>query len=86
MSRYHRQTPNREWARIRLQAFGRDDYRCQECGKAGRLECHHVLELAQGGGNDLGNLKTLCRGCHIAAHQRKPTEQEDAWARLVREL
>ena len=86
MSRLHRQTANREWERIRREVFIRDGYRCRECGKPGRLECHHVLELAQGGGNDLGNLKALCRGCHIAAHQRKPTAAEAEWQVLVKEL
>ena len=49
---------------------GADGRRCQQCGKAGRLEAHHVLPLEEGGQNDLENLSTLCRGCHIEVHKR----------------
>ena len=86
MSRLHRQTHNRQWSRIRRDVFDRDGRRCQECGKAGRLECHHVVELQDGGTNDVGNLRTLCRGCHIAAHKRKLTKAEADWQALVKEL
>ena len=52
-------------------------------GKAGRLEVHHVVELAKGGNNEQGNLTTYCRSCHIAHHQpAAPSE----WDELIREL
>ena len=66
--------------------FERDGYRCQQCGKAGRLEAHHVLHLASGGSNDLDNLRTLCRGCHIAVHKPTPTAGQAEWERMVKEL
>ena len=83
MSRHHRETHNREWERIRQEVFDRDGHRCQDCRKAGRLEAHHVLELAHGGTNDLSNLKTLCRACHIFVHRRK---EDPGWAGMVKEL
>ena len=86
MSRYHRRTHNREWGRIRGQVLDRDGWRCTECGKAGALEVHHVVELHQGGTNDAGNLRTLCRGCHIAAHKPTLTAGQAEWERMVREL
>jgi len=46
--------------------FDRDEWRCTSCGKAGRLECDHITPLAEGGTDDLANLRTLCRDCHIA--------------------
>ena len=54
--------------------FERDGYRCQAtgCGKAGRLEAHHVVHLAKGGSNDPANVQTLCRDCHIAIHKPAP--------------
>ena len=85
MSRHHRKTPNRSWALIRQQVLDRDKHRCRECGKAGRLEAHHVLELQDGGSNDLDNLSTLCRGCHIRTHARRPTSAEAEWLALVAE-
>lgn len=36
------------------------------CGRAGRLECDHIQPVAKGGDPfDMGNLRTLCRSCHI---------------------
>lgn len=73
MSRHHRGrglAKGRDWERIRRQVLERDAYRCRECGKAGRLEVHHLLHLDSGGTNALENLRTLCRSCHIEAHKR----------------
>ena len=51
---------------------------------AGWLEAHHVTALQRGGAPQaLGNVTTLCRSCHIAAHARQLTPAEQAWARLV---
>ena len=73
----------RQWEATRREVFDRDGYRCQQCGKAGRLEAHHVLHLASGGSNDLDNLLTLCRGCHIAAHKPTLTSGQAEWESLV---
>ena len=86
MSRLHRQTHNRTWARIRREVLDRDGWRCQTCGKPGRLEVHHVKPLQEGGANDLGNLTALCRGCHIEAHRRPLTPEADAWLAFAGEL
>ena len=56
------------WRRLRLAVLHRDRYRCQKCNKAGSLECHHVVSLEAGGTNDLSNLETMCRRCHIDHH------------------
>ena len=53
MSRHHRYSgiaKGPEWERCRRMAKERDGWRCQKCGRAGRLEVHHVIELAHGGG------------------------------------
>ncbi|MDE2752918.1 MAG: HNH endonuclease signature motif containing protein [Gemmatimonadota bacterium] len=77
----------RRWARTRRAAFDRDGWRCVECGRAGRLEAHHVTPLHKGGAPyDLDNLATLCRSCHIDRHRRKLTPEEAAWRALVDDL
>ena len=91
MSRLHLEIPSRAWARVRRQVLDRDGWRCQLCGKAGRLEVDHVVPLRRGGEPlDPRNLRTLCRGCHIAKTRldnRKPrTAAELRWAVLVDEL
>ncbi len=86
MSRHHRfsgTAKGPEWERLRLQVFDRDAHRCRECGRAGRLEAHHVVELAHGGTNDMSNLKTLCRTCHILIHAPVRSEAERAWQVLL---
>ncbi len=42
----------------------RDLYRCQKCGRGGRLEVDHVWPLWAGGEDRDSNLVTLCVPCH----------------------
>ena len=56
------------WQRARKAALRRDGYRCTDCGKAGRMEVHHVKPLWKFPDQDpffLDGLACLCRGCHI---------------------
>lgn len=66
-------------------------WRCEACGRSGRLEVDHKTRLEAGGAPyDPENLQALCRGCHIAKtaaeNRRQRTEAEEAWAALVAEL
>ena len=45
LSRHHTRLHARRWAAARRQALDRDRYRCRSCGRAGRLECDHVIPL-----------------------------------------
>ena len=77
------QTP--EWATLRRRVFDRDGWRCVRCRRPGRLECHHVKAVADGGNHEIGNLETLCRGCHIGETRRQNTKPRDpAWGALLR--
>jgi len=70
------------WRARRLQCFHRDGYACTRCGSRRRLECDHVVPLTEGGTNDLDNLRTLCRDCHIAEtrEQHQPhVEGQSEW-------
>jgi 5-methylcytosine-specific restriction endonuclease McrA len=49
--------------------FQRDHFRCQHCGAAHKLTCHHIKPKHAGGLDDLGNLITLCQQCHDAQHR-----------------
>ena len=77
---------NRAWATASLKRRDLDNWRCQSCGRAGRLEVHHVEPLRDGGTHAMNNLRTLCRGCHIAIHRQPQTPNQQAWARLIEEL
>ena len=83
------------WKRLRLAIKDRDGWRCRKCGKAGRLEVHHIRPVAQDGDPyDPENLRTLCRDCHFNAHRpenraagraaMRPDRR--AWASVVDEL
>ena len=90
MSLAHVRLDWRRWARLRVQVFDRDGWRCRTCGGASKLECDHVRPLHRGGDPyELANLQALCRGCHISktrGENRKPDPERDAWRRLVAEI
>ena len=52
-------------------------YRCQHCGRAGRLEVDHILRVADGGAElELDNLQALCRGVSHRKDCRRENTQE----------
>lgn len=74
------------WATIRGKALYRDDETCQECGASGDetdLEVHHKTPVSEGGSDDLENLITLCRECHLNAHGWEKREDSHARALLT---
>lgn len=52
-------------------ALKRDEYTCTMCGKKSNLIVHHIDCSGQSDdvNNDLDNLTTLCRRCHINLHK-----------------
>jgi len=67
------------WKSLREQAFERDDYTCGYCGGRGKsLECDHVIPIAKGGTNELGNLITACRGCNRKKRDKMLEEWRNA--------
>ena len=88
MSRHHRRRLHRRrWEAVRAAVLDRDGWRCQRCGKAGRLEVDHVIPLHDGGDPwDPANLQALCVPCH-RDKTRSETRPDDpgraAWRALV---
>jgi 5-methylcytosine-specific restriction protein A len=54
------------WTSARAAALRRDGHRCTRCA-APAAEVHHLQSRADGGGNELANLTSLCTPCHQAA-------------------
>lgn len=63
-----RRQPREVWVATRLKVWTRDRGQCVRCCVELMLnECHidHICEISKGGENDVGNLRTLCRRCHV---------------------
>lgn len=92
MSARHATIPTAARQAWRRAVLERAKYRCQHCGRAGRLEADHIKPLDQGGAAlDLANGQALCRGCHIVKTkaergQRCATPGRNEWRRRVSEL
>ncbi len=59
------------WIQVKQFIYGRDKGICQYCQNLveyHKSQCHHILELSEGGTNHPGNLKTLCIDCHKDRH------------------
>ena len=83
MSRNHARIPWRARERVRKMALDRDVWRCTTCESPADLEVHHIRPLAEGGSAlALGNVRTLCRDCHIEEHL---SSDRRAWRRLLAE-
>jgi thymidylate synthase (FAD) len=57
------------------------DYRCQKCERrGGELHAHHVIPvwLDAGRAREIGNLATLCEGCHRTVHRTRESELDFA--------
>ena len=91
MSRPNWNLKRSRWRRVRQLALIRDQYRCRNCGGAGRLECHHVVPVGVcADPYHLDNIRVLCRGCHIRLHPRRRertylSAEHRRWQDLIRE-
>jgi len=60
--------PKEIWQEVlRPIVWKRDGGRCTHCGVTLALDECHIDHIRSGklGGNELGNLRTLCRRCHV---------------------
>jgi hypothetical protein len=53
--------------RIRKEVLKRDNNKCQKCGEIANI-IHHIMPRSLGGSDLLNNLVTLCKQCHMIAH------------------
>jgi hypothetical protein len=70
-----------EWNRLRVEVLDRDGHRCARCWRPDGLDVHHVIAVADGGGHDTSNLRTLCAPCHTEWHavEEASTFPFDRW-------
>lgn len=57
---------SKDYKQWRTKVFERDNYTCQECGKKGNLQVHHIKKFSKFKEHrfDLTNGLTLCLDCH----------------------
>jgi len=68
--------------------FRRDNYQCAACRRfSAKLECDHIIPLDAGGTDEMRNLQTLCRPCHIDKTRRENVRHQvigqEEWAGYV---
>ena len=77
----------RAYQRMRRRILNARGWRCEDCGRAGRLELHHVIAVEDGGDDSPDNLRALCRPCHFATDGRRPGPDRREWrAEIARRL
>lgn len=77
---YGRTTENATtgWEKSRKEVINRDDFICQKCNKKGgpmgevQLHVDHITPKSVGGTDDVSNLRTLCKECHLEKHGSTP--------------
>jgi len=58
-------------------ALYRDDFTCRLCGAKENLHVHHIIPVSKGGGDNLGNLVTVCRECHSKVEGTKRFQKSE---------
>lgn len=55
---------------LRARVYAAAGWKCEVCFEEdlGKLTMHHVIHRSRGGGDDEGNLQTVCEECHRYAH------------------
>jgi len=54
---------------VREYFLERANFSCEQCGVTNKkLECHHIIPLCKGGGDNVENIRVLCDKCHQKAH------------------
>jgi putative transposon-encoded protein len=53
--------------RLRFDVLNRDYYHCKKCDGYGD-NVHHIIPRSKGGSDEMNNLMTLCKKCHMKIH------------------
>ena len=85
-SKHHQAIPSGTWRRIRNRVLSRDGWRCVRCKRYGYMQVHHVKPLSEGGENDLSNLVSMCRDCHLDFHKQHANPERHEWRQLTKAL
>lgn len=69
------ETNVKEWYKLVIKVFKRDNYTCSYCGQVGgKLEADHILPFSKGGDDTLENLTTSCQKCNRQKRDKTVSE------------
>jgi 5-methylcytosine-specific restriction endonuclease McrA len=57
-----------DYADLCREVLNRDNWKCQNCGRASELQVHHLRFRSALGDDDIENLITLCVSCREKMH------------------
>jgi len=65
--------PKEIWRETRRKVWERDGGKCVHCGESVLLEKCHIDHIRSGklAGNEMSNLRVLCRRCHVLRFDRR---------------
>lgn len=74
------------WWQVKQVALAKAGHRCQKCGSAQSLACHHIKPILKGGDAfSLANIEVLCHECHVNCHWRR-APRDPEWQKFEEEL
>lgn len=85
---FRHQINQKRWRHIRRLVLQRDQWKCRQCERRGRLEVDHIIPIYKGGSKyDFANLQVLCRDCHFAksSAEQDPSSRGKSAAGIKRE-
>ena len=85
MSRHHH-VDRKMQDRVRRAALKRAGWRSESGSNlAGKLECHHLVPLSEGGEHTLENVVVVTLAEHLALHRPPPDPDREAWTEFLEE-
>ena len=85
--RHPAEVDRNRWRRLRRRMLDKAKWRCQQCGRAGRMEMDHIIPISRPGAHwDESNLQIICRTHHFlktGAENRLISAERDAWKAIV---
>ena len=77
------------WKAARREVLLRDNYQCKVCGAVvhgKRAHVDHIVPKAQGGSDEVSNLRTLCVSCHSKHEGWRAANERRRAAKVTRPI
>ena len=86
---YERGYCSQGWKAARREVLLRDNYQCKVCGAVvhgKRAHVDHIVPKAQGGSDEVSNLRTLCVSCHSKHEGWRAANERRRAAKVTRPI